>query len=65
MKVGQRVRLLGYSTKYPDKYNPKDCDGVVVSTSGDMNPIIVKWDNGFQNSYIERDLEKVFNFKNT
>lgn len=65
MKLGQRVRLLGYSTKYPDKYNPKDCDGTITSLDGKMNPIIVKWDNGFQNSYSEKYLEKVFNFQNT
>ena len=65
MKVGQRVKLLGYSTKYPDKYNPKDCEGTVKSLDGRFSPIIVLWDNGYQNSYDERELEKVFNFQNT
>lgn len=62
MKIGQRVRLLGFSTKYPDKYNPKDCDGKVVSLDGRFDPIIVEWDNGYRNSYTEKDLEKVFSY---
>lgn len=63
MKLGQRVK----GVKFPkdDKYNPRDCEGTVTSLNGKYSPIIVKWDNGYQNSYGENDLEKVFNFKNT
>lgn len=59
LKVGKRVKLLGFVSKEPDKYNPKDVEGTVVSVTGDMNPIIVEWDNGYRNSYVEKSLEIV------
>lgn len=59
LKINQRVRLLGFVSKEPDKYNPKDIEGTVVSVTGDFNPVIVLWDNGLRNSYCEKNLEIV------
>lgn len=59
LKIGKRVRLLGFVSKIPDKYNPKDIEGTIVSVTGDMNPYIVEWDNGLRNSYCEKNLEIV------
>lgn len=59
LKVGQKVKLIGYPGKDPDKYNPKDTEGTIVSITGDMNPIIVEWSNGIRNSCIEKYLELV------
>lgn len=60
MKVGQLVKLVSYSSKLPDNYNPRDCNGKIVSLDGKMNPVIVEWENGFRNSYGEKDLQRVF-----
>lgn len=59
LKINQRVRLLGFVSKIPDKYNPKDIEGTIVSVTGDYNEIIVLWDNGLRNSYKEKNLEIV------
>lgn len=57
MKVGQKVKGVGFPIKEYDKYNPCDLEGEVVSLDGECNPIIVLWDNGLRNSYIEKNLE--------
>lgn len=59
MKVGQRVKGIGFSKKEYDKYNPHDLEGTIVSLDGKYDPIIVEWDNGVRNSYTEKNLEKV------
>lgn len=59
LKIGKRVRLLGFVSKVPDKYNPKDIEGTIVSLEGEFNKIIVLWDNGLRNSYCEKNLEIV------
>ena len=56
MRVGQRVRCVGFDD---DKYNPKDLEGSIISMEGEFNPIIVLWDNGIKNSYIEKNLRIV------
>lgn len=56
MRVGQRVRCVGFEN---DKYNPTNIEGTIVSLEGEYNPIIVLWDNGIQNSYIENNLRIV------
>lgn len=56
MRVGQRVRCVGFKS---DKYNPSGIDGTIVSMEGELNPIIVLWDNGIRNSYIEKNLRLV------
>lgn len=60
MRVGERVKCVGFDY---DKYNPKDVEGTIVSLDGDMNPIIVLWDNGIRNSYVEKNLRKVVDLK--
>lgn len=57
MKIGSRVKLIG-SWK-DDKYNPTELEGTIVSMDGKYNPIIVKWSNGIQNSYIFKNLDLV------
>ena len=59
MKVGQRVRGVGFPKKEYDRYNPHDLEGTIVSLDGEYSPIIVLWDNGIRNSYTENSLEKV------
>ncbi len=39
-----------------DKYNPKGEVGTIISFEGEMNPIIVLWENGIRNSYQEKNL---------
>lgn len=56
MKVGSRVKVIGFAD---DKYNPKDIEGTVISMDGDLNPIIVIWDNGIRNSYVYKNLQLV------
>lgn len=53
MKIGDKVKVTGYLN---DKYNPKDIEGTVISLDGKYNPIIVLWDSGIRNSYIEKNL---------
>lgn len=53
MKKGSRVKVVGFAD---DKYNPRDIEGTIVSMDGDMNPIIVLWDNGIRNSYYPKNL---------
>jgi len=57
MRKGQKVKVVGLPD---DKYNPKDLVGEIVSLDGDMNPIIVLWPNGIRNSYIEKNLEIIY-----
>jgi len=56
MTIGTRVKCIGFDY---DKYNPKDVEGTIISLDGEMNPIIVMWDNGIRNSYIEKNLRVV------
>lgn len=60
LKPNDEVMLKGYpkSREY-DRYNPDDLTGVVISVTGDLNPVIVEWSNGIRNSYIEKYLELV------
>lgn len=59
--IGSKVKLIGYPGKELDRYNPKDVDGIVISVTGDLNPIIVEWqgEQKIRNSYIEKYLELV------
>lgn len=59
LKVGNIVKLSGYPGKEIDRYNPKFIEGTVISTTGELNPIIVEWANGIRNSYIDKFLEIV------
>lgn len=60
MKVGQRVRGVGFPKKEYDKYNPHDLEGAIISLKGKMNPVIVEWSNGIRNSYPEKSLEIIY-----
>ena len=62
MKKNSRVKLnasssigdLIFKDDLNDKYNPLDCEGIVSQIGNpkvESNPVIVKWDNGYQNSY--------------
>lgn len=57
MRIGQKVKVVGLPD---DKYNPKDLEGTIVSMDGKMNPIIVLWSNGIRNSYVEKNLEIIY-----
>lgn len=59
LKVGQKVKLIGYPGKTEDKYNPKDTEGTIVSVTGQFNPYIVECSTGLRNSYIAKYLEIV------
>lgn len=59
MKVGSRVKLLGFVSKKYDKYNPKDIEGTIVNMTAKYNPVEVLWDNGIKNSYQLRNLDLV------
>jgi len=61
LKIGSRVKLIGYPGKEIDRYNPKDVEGVVISVTADLNPIIVEWQGTpkIRNSYIPKYLEIV------
>ena len=53
MKVGSLVKLSG--CHYPnDKYNPRELNGIVITV--DENKILVKWENGINNSYSKSEL---------
>lgn len=60
MKVGSRVRGVGFPKKEYDKYNPHDLEGTIVSLDGEFSPIIVEWDNKIRNSYVEKNLEVIY-----
>ena len=53
MKIGSLVKVVGLED---DKYNPKELLGVIVSFDGKYDPIIVEWENGYRNSYSEKNL---------
>lgn len=67
MKKGTTVKLnasssigdLIFKDDLNDKYNPLDCQGVIIQIGNhkvESNPVIVRWDNGYQNSYEWRNL---------
>ena len=55
MRIGQKVIEMP-----DDMYNPRSLVGNIISLDGNMNPIIVLWINGIRNSYVEKNLEIIY-----
>lgn len=53
MKIGSKVKVVGVPD---DRYNPKDIEGKIISFDGKYDPILVEWENGLRNSYVEKNL---------
>jgi len=58
--VGDTVKISKNSNyyNYNTKDNPKDMEGIVTEYN---SYIMVKWSNGWTNSYYEKDLEIIKN----
>lgn len=70
MNVGTKVKLnisssigdLIFKEDLNDNYNPHNIEGEIIKIGNDKiasNPVIVKWSNGFQNSYQYNNLVKI------
>lgn len=59
MRIGQKVKIKVIEMP-DDMYNPRSLVGNIISLDGNMNPIIVLWINGIRNSYVEKNLEIIY-----
>ena len=59
MRIGQKVKIKVIEMP-DDMYNPRSLVGNIISLDGNMNPIIVLWPNGIRNSYVEKNLEIIY-----
>ena len=59
MRIGQKVKIKVIEMP-DDMYNPRSLVGNIISLDGNMNTIIVLWINGIRNSYVEKNLEIIY-----
>ena len=59
MRIGQKVKIKVIEMP-DDMYNPRSLVGNIVSLDGNMKTIIVLWINGIRNSYVEKNLEIIY-----
>ena len=56
-QIGDVVRITPGSEHYSDDlFNPKDTSGRIIKHEKGMFPYSVEWDNGYKNSYRDKDL---------